>query len=251
MGNSDSKSAKGTPGASLTSAQSYRNEVHTLLEVEFHKRADTVTQLLSRDGFHACLRSVQVQFDFNHFAGSPLATGLIEHFARERPGGKAVLSITEYASAMAVLFNNMDAATMTRLTNQAILRWFQVVHRPTSVPASLTDDILVAYFEAVWVFAWAELSTRVSSNFCLNGKSETEAIEKFCQANSKYFSAHPHELSLAAGSPLDKTLVVSIGDEEVSVPTSFSFLSKRKVPAASNYVLGRSPNRGTNAYPEL
>ena len=222
-----------------------------MLETEFDKRADPQTKLLTKDGFNSCLKVVQSQFEFSNLAGSPLAIGLFEHFAKDRPGGRAVLSITEYASAMAVLFNSMDSGTLVAITAQAIMRWYQVTHRPSIPPTTLNDDILVAYFEASWLFAWTVLSARISSNFCLNGKNESEAIERFYQSHAKYFSLHPNELNLGGGTPSDKTIVVSIGDEEVHVPTTFSFISKQKGAQAIDFTPGRSLNRASNAYPEL
>jgi hypothetical protein len=250
MGNSDSKGGKNTPRTSLTSSQSYKSKVHTTLESEFAKRADPQSGTLSRDGFHACLKAIQGQFDFVNIAYSPLATGLFEISLKERPGGKSLMTITEFASAMAVLFNNLDANTLTALTNQSILRWFQVTFSPKNLPATPSEEILISFFEASWKFGWSELSNRIISNVCLNGKSETDAIERFSEANRKFFITHPGELNVALLPPVDKTIILSIGDEEVQIPTSFSFIIRNR-GIGSEYPQKRTFNQPSSAYPEL
>ena len=248
MGNSDSKGGRTTPTASVS--QTYKSKVHSFLEQEFDKRSDPNTKNLSRDGFHACLKAIQEQFDFINLAYSPLAIGLFEISSKERPGGKHVITITEFASAMAVLFNNLDSNTLMALTNQSILKWYEACFNPKMVSPSPTEEILVAFFEASWKFAWFELSNRIISNVCLNGKGEAEAIERFGEIHKKFFSAHPSELSLAVSPPVDKNIVLSIGDEEVRIPTSFSFIMRQRVPGRE-YPSNKPLNQPSSAYPEL
>jgi hypothetical protein len=250
MGNSDSKVGKGASATSLTSAQAYRNKVHALLESEFDKRADPTTKMISRDGFHSCLRAIQTQFDFSDFAFSPLATGLFEISAKERPSGKPLMSISEYASAMAVLFNNLDANSLASLTNQSVIRWFNFTNHSSIVTQAPTEEMLVAFFEASWNFGWGELSGRLSSNYILNGKSECDAIDRFRENHIKFFAYHSKELSLSLAPPQDKTILMVIGDEEVQVPTSFSFISRQK-NAGQDPSPVRSLNQASSAYPDI
>lgn len=249
MGNSDSKQLKGTSNISLTSAQAYRNGVHSFLEKEFEKRADPTTKQLSREGFQACLKAVQEQYDLKSIASSPLGIGLFELSAKERPGNKAVLSINEYASAMAVIFNSIDQPVLASLTTQGILKWYQFANTLPTAPTAVSEDILVAYFDSTWRFAWSELSSRILSNICLNGKGEAEAIGRFCEAGAKFLHSHPSELNVFALPISDKSISVSIGDEEVIVPTSFSFIAKSTQRGDSP--LGPNKRGGTSAYPEI
>lgn len=249
MGNSDSKQLKGTSNISLTSAQAYRNGLHSFLEREFEKRADSASKQLSRDGFQACLRAVQEQYDLKSIASSPLGIGLFELSAKERPGNRPVLSISEYASAMAVIFNNMEQPVLSSMTTQAILKWYQFANTLPNMPTAITDDIVVAFFDATWRFAWSELSRRILSNVCLNGKGEAEAIGRFSEAGAKFFDSHASELNTVETSLLDNTISVSIGDEEVLAPTSFSFIAKSN-QRGSDFPTGTN-KRAVVAYPEL
>jgi hypothetical protein len=250
MGNSDSKPVKGTSTISLTSEQADRNRIHSFLELEFERRADRETKYLSRDGFQQCLKAVQDQYELRNISGSPLGIGLFEISAKERSQGKAVMSVSEYASAMAVLFNSIDASTLASLTSQAVLKWFQTFRGLPSPPSVVSDEIMICFVESSWRFAWAELSNRILSNVCLNGKSEMEAIERFSESHAKFFSAHIRELNLTLVPPVDRTIHVSVGDEEILVPTSFSFVSKQKPPRYDD-LRTRATRSGPSAYPEI
>jgi hypothetical protein len=224
--------------------------VHTLLESEFEKRCDQSTKFINRESFQACLRSVQDQFDFYSIAGSPLGVGLFEVSCKERHGGQSVMSISEYASAMAVLFNSLDTATQVGLTSQAILKWFILTTNPAKPPSALTDDVLVAFFEASWKFAWRELTGKLLSHICLNGKAETEAIERFSETHVKFFSTRGAPVSVGGNPPVDRTIIVSVGDESIMVPTSFSFLSKQRKSVGDTPPNGFT-TKSTSAYPDL
>jgi hypothetical protein len=197
-----------------------------------------------------CLRNVQEQFDFYSIAGSPLGIGLFEISCKERTGGQPLMSITEYASAMAVLFNSLDPATQLGLSSQAVLKWFAVTANPSKPPTSLTDEVLGAFFEASWRFAWMELHGKLLSNVCLNGKAETEAIERFNETHSKYFATHAGMLLIGNNPPTDRTIIVSVGDESVYIPTAFSFVSRQRKSTGETPPNGNAA-RSSSAYPDL
>lgn len=247
MGNSDSKQQKGTSGTPPQSQQPYQTRVHSMLESEFEKRSDYQKSHMSCEAFQACLKTVQDEFDLYSIAYSPLGVGLFELYTDERPEMKSVMSLSEYAMAMAVLFNNNDPSTVFNITTQAILRWYAVKQNLPSVPRDVTKEMIISFFEASWSFAWSELSRRVLSNVCLNGKAETEAIQRFSETHSKYFATNPSCLSLKA---TDRTITVSVGDETVQVPTSFSYLSRPRTNGSETPPL-HSRRKGNITYPEL
>jgi hypothetical protein len=134
---------------------------------------------------------------------------------------------SEFASAMGMLFNNCDASVLISATTQAVLKWYEISRTPGVVYTRLSDEILVAYFEASWRHAWSQMSRKLASNACLNGKAESEALLRFADVHSKYFTGHASQLKLYdTGGAVDKTITISVGDETVHVPTSFSFVSK-------------------------
>ena len=268
MGNSDSKPGKQsilTTPSSQALAQEYMRKVQLRLEAEFDKRADIQSNSLSRESFQACLRKVQDEFGLFNISGSPLSIGLFESCAVTHPGGKPLITKAEYATAMGLIFHNCEQSVLISATTQAILRWYASVKgvSPSTYPR-LTDEILVSFFEASWRFAWSELMNRkLSSNSRLNGKPETEAIQRFIDSHCKYFPLHTSELKLydsssATGPAVDRSITVRVGDDYVIVPTSFSFVTKHSAvsPRASGRFLSESPtSRGqTNSrvlYPDL
>jgi len=266
MGNSDSKPGKQsiqTTPSSQALAQEYSRKVQSRLEAEFDKRADIQTNALTRESFQACLRKVQEEFGLFNIAGSPLSIGLFESMAVSRPGGKPLMTKTEYAAAMGLIFHNCEQSLLISATTQAILRWYASVKSGSAASYSrITDEILVAFFEASWRFAWSELvNKKLSSNARLNGKAETEAIQRFIDSHSKHFSSHPGGLKLYDSSSgttatVDKSLTVRVGEDYVIVPTSFSFVTKNSSvsPRASGRMSSDSPRGATNSrvlYPDL
>lgn len=245
MGNSDSKPSKGSSAVPLTSAQSYQSRVHALLESEFIKRSESPQTHISFEGFQACLKSVQDEFDLYSISNSPLGIGLFELYADEKPDSKGLMSMSEYAMAMAVLFNNNDPSTIFKITSQAMLKWYALKNNLATAPRELSSEAVIEFFEASWTFAWAELLKRLLSNACLNGKAETEAIQRFSETHVKFFASTPNSL-FAKG--IDRTIVVSVGDEVVQVPTSFSYLSRPRNPGSDTPPFR---NKAKNAYPEL
>jgi len=248
MGNSDSKQPKSTGTVPLTSLQSYQSRVHSLLESEFLKRCEPQKTHISCNGFQACLKTVQDEFQLYSIAYSPLGIGLFESYVSEKPEGRALMSMSEYAIAMAVLFNPNDPGTVFGITSQAILKWYAAKFFPQALPRELNNEVIVAFFEASWSFAWSELAKRLLSNVCLNGKAETEAIQRFSDTHMKYFASAPNSLSLKLS--VDRTVCVSVGDESVQVPTSFSYISKPRLPGSETPPL-RADIKGANSYPEL
>jgi hypothetical protein len=263
MGNSDSKPVKANSAANSTIsiAQSVRIRVHSALEAEFEKRVNQATGGLSRDNFHACLRVIQGDFDLYCLSGSPLGIGLFEVFSN----GQAFLSKEGYASAMGVVFDsNQTSASLLSITTQSILKWYEISRPSMAVPTQLTNEILLAFFEASWKFAWTEVFRTLSSNMYLNGREETRALERFADSNKDFFTAS-NIPNLSLGNNTDRTISISVGDTVVSVPTSFSYMSShhgaggliqpaaaRPVYAAPSRVSALSaPVRGTVAYPEL
>lgn len=256
MGNSDSKTGKQFPQTTPSSkalAQEYMLKVQSRLEAEFDKRADIQSNSLTRESFQACLRKVQEEFGLFNISGSPLGVGLFESTAVSRPGGKAMMTKSEYASAMSLIFHHCEQSLLISATTQAILRWYASTRTASgAVYTKLTDEILVAFFEASWRFAWNELiHKKLSSNSRLNGKSETEAIERFSESHLKYFSSHPSDLKLydpsSTLSPaVDKCITARIGDDYVIVPTSFSFVTRLSAtsPNGSGRFLSESQRRG-------
>jgi hypothetical protein len=268
MGNSDSKTGKQfvqTTPSSKALAQEYMMKVQNRLEAEFDKRADIQSNTLTRDSFQACLRKVQEEFGLFNISGSPLGIGLFESSAVSHPDGKVVLTKSEYASAMSLLFHHCEQSLLISATTQAILRWYASTKGSTgSVYTKLTDEILVSFFEASWRFAWNELIyKKLSSNSRLNGKSETEAIQRFSESHLKYFSSHPAELKLydpssASAPTVDKCITARVGDDYVVVPTSFSFVTRLSAtsPKGSGRFLCHSPADGRDhknqvLYPDL
>ena len=237
MGNSDSKTKSGIQSSTPSSAElakAYRAKVQARLEAEFDKRADFQLNALSRESFQSCLKKIQDEFDLYNISGSPLSIGLFESVTIMRPDGKPFMTKTEYASAMGLLFNNCEQSVLISATTQAILKWYEVIRSQGTVYTRLTDEILVGFFEASWKFAWAQMhTTKLSSNACLNGKGETDAIQRFADNHSKYFSAHSGNLKLydPSSNPaaVDRTITVSVGDDIVHVPISFSHVSKPTV----------------------
>lgn len=255
MGNSDSKQSK--PNSTTTSnasiAQSVRIRIQTSLEAEFDKRVNAGTGGLSRDNFHSCLRTVQSDFDLYSVAGSPLGNGLFEVFS----SGQGFLTKEGYASAMGVVFdNNQTPSTLVSMTTQAILKWYEMTRPSVSPPNIITSDVLAAFYEASWTFAWSEIFRKLSSNMYLNGREETRALERFADSRKCHFAANIGSLGLGP----DRTITISVGDNTVSVPTSFSHMSSQKIasippvrPAAvsAHSSALSAPVRGVMAYPEL
>ena len=240
-------------------------KVQTRLESEFDKRADIQLNALTRDSFHACLRKVQDEFGLFNISGSPLSIGLFESCAVSHPGGKPVMTKDEYATAMGLIFHNCEQSVLISATTQAILKWYAFVKDGTTgTYPRLTDDILVSFFEASWRFAWSELiNKKLSSNSRLNGKAETEAIQRFIDSQTKYFSSHTSELKLydpssSTAPTVDRSITARVGEDYVIVPTSFSFVTRNSAvsPRASGRILSDSPGskQPTNSrvlYPDL
>ena len=269
MGNADSKPGKQsilTTPSSQALAQEYMRKVQARLESEFYKRADIQSNALTKESFQACLRKVQEEFGLFHISGSPLSVGLFESTAVSHPGGKPVMTRSEYATAMGLIFHNCEQSLLISATTQAILRWYASSKvGSTTTYARLTDEILVSFFEASWRFAWSELiNKKLSSNARLNGKAETETIQRFVDTHTKYFAAHIGELKLydpsSASSPsVDKSITVRVGEDYVTVPTSFSFVTRHSAvsPRASGRIGSDSPKNGSRPstsrvlYPDL
>jgi hypothetical protein len=264
MGNSDSKSAKhpilSTP-SSKALAQEYKQKVEARLEAEFEKRADLQYNALSQESFQTCLRKIQNEFGLFNISGSPLSVGLFHSVALERPAGKPLMTKPEYASAMELMFHTCEQSVLISATTQAILRWYGTTKSKSGTMVSkLTDEILVAFFEASWRFAWNEMTTKkLGSNIRLNGKAESEAIERFMESHTKYFATHPNVLKLydatSVSSPaVDRSLTVRVGEESVTVPTSFSFLSKSPISVSPRSSVRPDSSPATNSrtlYPYL
>ena len=248
MGNSDSKPTKqgGTPSPSHHGTNP--NAIRGIIEREFLKRSQQSPGYISRDGFQSCLRTIQTELDLFAIAKSPLGLGLFEMYAKERPNGQAVISAVEYAAAISILFDGVDIATQTRLTAQCILDWYSLTHTSSQAPTAVTDDMVIAFYEATWKFAWSELRMMLLSNACLNGKDESEAILRFSESNLKHFNANCTTGWVLTCPPTDRTISVRIGDDVVHVPTSFSFTSNRGI---SGLQLRSRPAVPAVAYPEL
>ena len=236
MGNSDSKSKNGLQVSTPSTAElaaAYREKVQARLESEFDKKADIQHNALSRDAFQSCLRRIEEEFDLFAISGSHLSLGLFESIVKIHPGGNHLMTKSEYASAMGLLFNNCDQSVLISATTQAILKWYEVVRTPGITYTRISDEILVSFFEASWRHAWLRLGHKLSSNACLNGKAETDALSRFADSHAKFFMGHTSQLKLyetgstsTSGGAVDRTITISVGEETINVPTSFSFVSK-------------------------
>lgn len=215
MGNSDSKQSKSSRqsirSSVLSGSDDTRSKIQGQLTAEFDKNADPVLGTITSESFHNCLRSVQDKFDLYSIADSPLCIGLFYASVQSA----SVMNQSEYSLAISALLNTADS-NVSELTTRSILKWYSH-SRKMAESNSMTSEIMQAFLEASWRFGFVEMSRKLLSNKILNGTSESEAISRFSESNIR---------SLSAQSPyIDRGICVTVGDESLTVPTSFSHLN--------------------------
>ena len=251
MGNSDSKVSKSSrqsiTSSTWSSAGDTRARMQVIVESEFERNRDPRSGCLGVEGFQRCLQSVQEQFDLFSIANSPLGVGLFYSSSADRSGEQAIMNKAEYMTALTALLNNTDPNVANTLTLQCIQRWYCSTHKDQDLP-SISDEMIGWFFEASWRFAFQEMHRRLSSNVSLRGAAESDAIARFREGHIK--DLHKTLGRVGLNTSMDRTLVVTVGEETVSVPTSFSNLSKRRAtPEATPRV--ESFRKSAGAYPDL